>query len=632
MASVWPVVAWVGTVYSRWAKRCLAFGPPFLVFAVLLAAGVAGIPHEDSAIVYSYSRSLGVSGAISYFPGGEVTEGATPLLWMLMLAVSAPLGVDPHLLANLLNIVACGLLAFCAIVVLGRGASIESVGEENSGKSSGTLFFLFIFFGVVLLSGVLEAPQFGFSTLFFAAMLVAASVSLWSGRLVAFSACGVLAFLIRPDGIVYVAAIGVSDLLFSLWSSRRRSSAFTPVSVSVSVPVPVSVTLRYRVLALAAIALAFALFWTGRAQYFGNDFPLPYYVKSGQSLTSSLGWVGGVVAGDSAFKSRVLLSTVLLAALFAMHWVRKRRPEVGKRPLATLRPFFYAVAFLGAGILYLSRYHLFQNIGHRFEAVAFLFVLFWFCVSAAAFYSVFKRGVAWATAGLFVLVIVTTPPLALLKGLGGSVFYARVDNVRHLAGALSIASRDAGGDVAGHAAATLMVTEAGKFPYYSGFDTIDAWGLNTARYSKMPLTDPKDVAEWNPTLIALHGKTRYKTLEYLCKRPKLRARRNWTTMTHALVLGAVDAPSEYAAYAMPLYLNLDGTPAIDGKRRDLLMIRADAPRFSGLEAAVISHGAKPLGPIKRLFADPERCRAVLSKLRSTSTVRVPPLDFFGFSK
>jgi hypothetical protein len=330
-------------------------------------------------------------------------------------------------------------------------------------------------------------------------------------------------------------------------------------------------------------------------------FPLPYHVKGGRAPAQSVDWLWRVTIGEEALASRGALTLAMLAAMAAMG-ARLRRRGVGTR-------WGHALAQAGvvslAGLGYLSRFFLQQNIGHRFEATVFLFVLFWFAVVAV----VSMRDVRplWSRGLLAVLVAAcaaSTPPLALGQGIGGAVYEARENNIRPLARALRWA--------AGDHEVSLLVTEAGRLTYYSGFPTVDAWGLNTPRYAEHPLVDPADVAALDPTIISLHGsKRRGRRLGYLCDRASLGgSARDWIVMTQAMFAGAARSPEPYVVYAVPVW-NTWRAP-----RRDLILLRESHPAFAALAGAVRRHGGVELGRAAEILADEGRCRALLSPLPS----------------
>ena len=74
-------------------------------------------PHEDAYILFRYVNNLVTGEGISFNPGGPPTEGATDLLWMILLSGLVRLGVDVARAAVLLNAAGCGLLAWVVVRV-----------------------------------------------------------------------------------------------------------------------------------------------------------------------------------------------------------------------------------------------------------------------------------------------------------------------------------------------------------------------------------------------------------------------------------------------------------------------------------------------------------------------------------
>ena len=50
----------------------------------------------------------------------------------------------------------------------------------------------------------------------------------------------------------------------------------------------------------------------------------------------------------------------------------------------------------------------------------------------------------------------------------------------------------------------MYVTEAGRLTYYSRIPTVDTWGLNTPRYSSVPLQNPEDIYNSQPDIMVMH--------------------------------------------------------------------------------------------------------------------------------
>ena len=82
----------------------------------------------------------------------------------------------------------------------------------------------------------------------------------------------------------------------------------------------------------------------------------------------------------------------------------------------------------------------------------------------------------------------------------------------------------------------MIVTEAGRLSYYSGIKTVDAWGLNTKKYSKIPLNSVSKVIQENPCIINAH--INFSKLPGGEIEP-YEDKRSWLNMTLALYRGAL---------------------------------------------------------------------------------------------
>jgi len=185
----------------------LGFASILIAFiAVILVSGSLGIPHEDSSIIYSYAENLATTGVISYSPGGERAEGATPFLWMVCLALLHILGVGTHLAAAILN-----ALAVLAFHTFWRHAAAA---DSTIVKGSATLATV-VFFTPMFASGAVGAGLAGFSTVAFCTLI---AITFLSACLRVNSRLAVIALillpLVRPDGLMFLVAIVASVILF----------------------------------------------------------------------------------------------------------------------------------------------------------------------------------------------------------------------------------------------------------------------------------------------------------------------------------------------------------------------------------------------------------------------------------
>jgi hypothetical protein len=352
--------------------------------------------------------------------------------------------------------------------------------------------------------------------------------------LAAFAAC-----LLRPDLIVFVAPFVTASLV------RGR---FAP-------------PLLARLLILAVLPGAAYFAW--RYAYFGHLMPLPFYVKSGSARDllgifyfKSVGYnVGGLVLSPVAVLLPLLLSV--------------RRADLG----AYARQQMAVIAAAVAGLLFYSLVLVEQNIGFRFQAPIYFLVLV-----LALFLPTGERIKRR-------LVILSLLPSLVLVGWGlqESARLTRDENMSALARALRTLPRG-----------TMLVTEAGRLPYHSGWVAYDSWGLNTPDFATR-LIAPADVARLNPDLIVLH----YDVPLAPGYENRLRAHtaRSWLNQCDNLLLGARGG---YEAWLVPFY-RLDTRSYARQPRHDFFLVRRDSALHDGLVKLIASHDGLPAAAIGPRF-------------------------------
>jgi hypothetical protein len=135
---------------------------------------------------------------------------------------------------------------------------------------------------------------------------------------------------------------------------------------------------------------------------------------------------------------------------------------------------------------------------------------------------------------------------------------------------------------------TMIVSEAGIVPYYSGWSAYDPWGLNTATFAKR-LFQPSDVAALNPDLIMLHTdsgecpRSEYSPIDH--------TKRNWDAMTENIFAGA--PPADYELWTMP-YAAEWGRKLLHIPPSALMecwLVKRGSPLRDGVVSVLQRHGA-----------------------------------------
>ena len=263
--------------------------------------------HEDAYILYIYSENLSQTGVISYFSGGEPTEGATDFLWMVMIAALHSISVPSGVASALLN--AIGIFGITLII------------SKCLSKNGGSRILLMLISLFLPFSNIGQAAVFGFSTAFYSSIIAALIYLVMFSKdreVLLIPILGLILALVRPDG----AIIGVL------------------ITVTYASILEKSIRMRYILITLICAIIGF-FYFVWRWNYFGEVLPLPLVVKSSSdTLLPGLG-----VNFNWLFALSPLLS-LALALLFFMKGKYKRVFVASlQAPVLVLLLIFSSIAF-----------------------------------------------------------------------------------------------------------------------------------------------------------------------------------------------------------------------------------------------------------------------------------------------
>jgi hypothetical protein len=261
------------------------------------------------------------------------------------------------------------------------------------------------------------------------------------------TACAALLLcLFRPDGLVFVLPLFV--VLLATSSNRARVASMF----------------------LGLFALPGAAYFVWRYNYFHELLPLPMLVKSDAlrfhhtvvlaSVRTSLVFLAFAItvtasvwyATKAKFVGKYLIAPLIIIPT-AFYWCVRLDQNVGFR-------FFYYLP-LAAGIILALNW---RSLGHRRGGGVRIACLAWLLLLAMPL----RRE-------LRTFLDLQSPTLrAIARELGGIKVHGE-----------------------------MLSSEAGILPYYSGWRSVDPWGLDTAEYAHR-FFQPKDVAITAPSLIHLH--------------------------------------------------------------------------------------------------------------------------------
>lgn len=140
---------------------------------------------------------------------------------------------------------------------------------------------------------------------------------------------------------------------------------------------------------------------------------------------------------------------------------------------------------------------------------------------------------------------------------------------------------------------SMITTEAGFLPYYSGWATYDPWGLNTPEFAHR-FVQPEDVGRLHADVIVVHPDQPESCLIQPGWQTQY-AGRTWPNLSRNLVIGADASRYELwlVSYGSEFYRRRRGWHYGEGDRECWFLLK-DSPRYSGIaEALGRHHGVGP---------------------------------------
>lgn len=441
----------------------LPVGVATLVFAALTAL-FWGYTVDDAFISFRYARNLAQGYGLTYNAGGPPIEGYTGLLWVLLMAVPARLGLDVETFAKVAGVVAT---VACLAVTFRLSLRLIGPGERHKATFAAGM-------ATVLLAAQAETAIHsvaGLETALYSLLLTAflyqclrSAEEQTNRSFGALAFTGLLVGLTRPEGNLAVL-IGLLTLLPGL-QGRRRSALVGSALLLYVLP-----------------GLAYFL-W--RLHYYGQLLPLPFYLKAANQHTlSGLRGVAGFLA------TYVTSALGVLMCIAATRFNRTHAPGI--------------LASLSLLVFFLFPAHI---MGYCFR---FLFPLVpAICALAGVGLAMLltlplpagKEERPWAR-HLPAIALCLLLALSQVPRLPG----AYTTQVRYYAAGLQRAHIALGKCLAEFKPAgrqpVLAIGDAGAVPYYSGWRTIDTLGLNEPHIALSGDHDPEYVLSQRPDVLVL---------------------------------------------------------------------------------------------------------------------------------
>lgn len=417
-------------------------------------------PFEDAAMLMRYSQNLANGHGIVWNIGERPVDGATDFLFMLSLAGLIKLGFTVGQAVR--GIGFASHLLTILIVYWGN----RRVHHANIWLSLFSGLYLAVGVGLSYVSAYFGTPYFALATAaaWTLALLLMKEQNPRFGLILAFALSGLIAGLIRPEGVI-LASLMLLSVIF-----------VRGVKNSIAI--------------LATFVLVFGLlggaYFLWRWDYFGYPLPNPFYKKGNHGLQ----W--------SSFYGS-LQNTLKLCLPFAFAALLGLRSQAGTRQtIAYLIPI---LGFASAFILISDE----MNYGMRFQyALLPIALLSWipllgrFDFSWLNQKSARERGVySAAIAALFLsLVYYSWFQNCFLVSEQKTCARPYEKDGRYEMAKFLAEYRDRG--------YVIATTEAGLLPYYSGWTALDTWGLNDQFIAHNGKLTTAYLDQYKPQIIMFH--------------------------------------------------------------------------------------------------------------------------------
>jgi arabinofuranosyltransferase len=457
-----PVIGWgvavtgyllaaSGAVLNEGGEKRDGLLPGAVLFSVIghlflfwLSAQIFSFTIDDAYITFRYSKNLAAGFGPTYNPGLPPVEGYTTFLWMLIMTLPHFAGVNVATFSKVAGILlTCGALALVSLLTFTLTRGFQGKARLFFAAFAAFLLAMLPITSIHAIAGM-ETTLFMF---LLALMVYLVTLGLLDGsRLLLWSPLvGLLIGLTRPEGNAISLLVLACGWIFSAPALRRP--------------------LLWRTLLLYVLPGAAYFLW--RYTYYDLPFPLPFYMKV---LHGS-----GLFGGASEVGTYLLyllpgISVLLLAAIL----------QLRKEFFAMLAPVIFLLLF------YLFPVHA-MGFNWRFIYPATPFITTLVAVGGITIFELLRELIQsskpWEPVLMVGLFLVS---LGNLGGLEESIrnqnFYGAGISAYKTFGTLL-------SEYNNQHEMTVAIGDAGTIPYYSDWQVIDLFGLNSTEvaFGSVPL-------------------------------------------------------------------------------------------------------------------------------------------------
>ena len=490
------------------------------------------VPAEDALMNFNHAASLANRGIFTYGNVDFKIEGSVDLLWILYLAFFSKLGLTEYTTALITT-----LFSFCGILYLLLEKCYQVKLQDRQIFSILFISFLCIFLTPYLWSGIV-----GFSSIVFTFIFLLILKNIYNDNSKPFWIFCLIICLIRPDGTVWITGPILIRLFFFKESFLKEFKN-----------------------SLIFFAIPGLICFLSRWYYFGNFFPLPFYVKS-----SGVRDFFGIFFTDSIIKSSYILIPFILSYLFF-------RKEID------IKKIFYI--FIIPLVFYFEM-SLEMNIGNRFFSPLFFGITYLVLTKNTKILKIFLILCVLVTARFSTDTIATA-----ISSKNENLFYISKD-LSEFKG-------------------RMLVTETGKTAYYSNWKVEDAYGIVNPKYAKR-IIQSSDLKVSDYDMFYLHCNLNYIGKENVINSKK----RTWDNVCKNIVNFINDNNSNYMILLSPyrkpnensIYSNLreiykmilsrfnqdlylGGTQGC--YRHDMVVLNLNYEKLNSVKDVFLKHGAVP---------------------------------------
>jgi arabinofuranosyltransferase len=415
------------------------------LFLFWLSAQIFSFTIDDAYITFRYSKNLAAGFGPTYNPGMPSVEGYTTFLWMLLMTLPHFIGVNVATFSKIVGILlTCGTFLLVSLLTFTLTRQFALKARLFFGVFAAFLLAMLPITSIHAIAGM-ETSLFIF---LIALMVYMVTVGLLDGScwLLWSPLVGLLIGMTRPEGNAIVLLLLACGWFFSAPSLRKLLLWFS----------------------LGLYVLPGALYFLWRYQYYDLLFPMPFYMK----VLHGSGLAGAGEVGTYLLYLLPSISALLLAAILRMR----------KEYLAVLTPVVFLLIF------YLFPVHA-MGFNWRFIYPATPFISVLVAIGGITIFDLLREKIQstkpWEPvllAGLFLI------SLGNLNGLDDTIqnqnFYAAgISNYKTFGTLLSAYNNK-------HEM-TIAIGDAGTVPYYSDWQVIDLFGLNSKEvaFGSMPIDE-----------------------------------------------------------------------------------------------------------------------------------------------